>query len=92
VWLRFKAHLADWMVATRKRGVLTFVEDGNLPSLRTHLRFGFRPAETVLAVNVLGVKFFRTSSTPMPAGVITRRSSGMLTPIAPKALIERHVR
>src|SRR5439155_5745082 len=85
VWLRFKAHLAEWMIATGKRGVLTFVEDGNLPSLRTHLRFGFRPAETVLAVNVMGVKFFRTSSTPMPAGVIRQRSSRMLVSSGPDA-------
>ena len=79
VWLRFKAHLAEWMIATNKRGILTFVEDGNLPSLRTHLRFGFRPAETVLAVNMMGVKFFRTSSTPMPAGVTGYRSNRTLT-------------
>ena len=79
VWLRFKAHLADWMIATNKRGILTFVEDGNLPSLRTHLRFGFRPAETVLAVKVMGVKFFRTSSTPLPASVTGYRSNRTLT-------------
>ena len=54
VWLRFKAYLGDLMVASGKRGVLTFVDYGNLPSLRTHLRFGFKPATTVLAMNVLG--------------------------------------
>ena len=42
------------MVASGKRGVLTFVDYGNLPSLRTHLRFGFKPAATVLALKVLG--------------------------------------
>jgi hypothetical protein len=42
------------MVASGKRGVLTFVDYGNLPSLRTHLRFGFKPATTVLALKVLG--------------------------------------
>ena len=75
MWLRFKAHLADWMIATGKRGVLTFVEDGNLPSLRTHLRFGFRPAETVLAMKVIGLRFFRRLSEPMPAGVAAYRSN-----------------
>ena len=40
--------------ASGKRGVLTFVDYGNLPSLRTHLRFGFKPATTVLAMKVLG--------------------------------------
>ncbi len=62
VWLRFKAYLRDWMIATGKRGVLTFVEDGNLSSLRTHLRFGFTPTETVLAVKVFGVSRFRKVS------------------------------
>jgi len=54
VWLRFKAYLADLMEASGKRGVLTFVDYGNWPSLVTHLRFGFRPGATVLAVRVLG--------------------------------------
>lgn len=64
VWLRFKAYLSDWMTATGKLGVLTFVEDGNLPSLRTHLRFGFRRAETVLAMRVMGLRLFRRLSMP----------------------------
>jgi GNAT superfamily N-acetyltransferase len=59
VWLRFKAHLADWMAARGKHGVLTFVDYGNWPSLRTHLRFGFQPADTVVALRVLGIRFFR---------------------------------
>lgn len=59
LWLRFKAHLADWMAACGKRGVLTFVDYGNWPSLRTHLRFGFQPADTVMALRVLGLRFFR---------------------------------
>ena len=54
VWLRFKAYLADLMVETGKRGVLTFVDYGNWPSLRTHVRFGFRPDSEVLVVKVLG--------------------------------------
>ena len=59
VWLRFKAYLADWMTACGKRGVLTFVDYGNWPSLRTHLRFGFRPTETVLALRIIGLRLFR---------------------------------
>jgi GNAT superfamily N-acetyltransferase len=59
IWLRFKAYLGNRMRETGKRGVLTFVDYGNWPSLRTHLRFGFAPAETVLALNVLGMKMFR---------------------------------
>ena len=54
VWLRFKAYLAEMMVASGKRGVLTFVDYGNTPSLRTHLRFGFKPAATVMTFKVLG--------------------------------------
>jgi GNAT superfamily N-acetyltransferase len=59
VWLRFKAYLADWMTACGKRGVLTFVDYGNWPSLRTHLRFGFRPTATVLALRIIGLRLFR---------------------------------
>ena len=56
VWLRFKAYLADLMLESGKHGVLTFVDYGNWPSLRTHSRFGFKPAATVLALKVLGWK------------------------------------
>jgi len=59
VWLRFKAHLAEWMAACGKRGVLTFVDYGNWPSLRTHLRFGFEPTENVFALRVIGLRLFR---------------------------------
>jgi GNAT superfamily N-acetyltransferase len=59
IWVRFKAYLSEWMGETGKRGVLTFVDYGNWPSLRTHLRFGFQPTETVLALKVLGLTMFR---------------------------------
>jgi GNAT superfamily N-acetyltransferase len=59
VWLRFKAYLAEWMTARGKRGVLTFVDYGNWPSLRTHLRFGFQPTESVLALRIAGLRLFR---------------------------------
>ena len=74
--LQFKAYLSSWMSARGKLGVLTFVEDGNLPSLRTHLRFGFRPAETVLAMKVMGLKVFRRAieaSSPSSLRGIGRR-------------------
>jgi hypothetical protein len=63
LWLRFKASLGEWMVAHDKRGVLTFVDYGNWPSLRTHLRFGFKPADEVLAITLLGRPFFRRRAT-----------------------------
>jgi GNAT superfamily N-acetyltransferase len=71
VWLRFKAYLGDWMSETGKLGVLTFVESGNLPSLNTHLRFGFRPAERVLAVKIMGLKVFRTLRTVGTASALS---------------------
>ena len=55
IWLRFKAYLGEWMAARGKRGVLTFIDYGNWPSLRTHLRFGFEPTESVVAVRVIGL-------------------------------------
>jgi GNAT superfamily N-acetyltransferase len=54
IWLRFKAHLGQGMPASRKTGVLTFVEYGNWLSLRTHLRFGFKPDTQVLVIKILG--------------------------------------
>jgi hypothetical protein len=54
IWVRFKAYLGDLMTESGRRGVLTFVDYGNWPSLRTHLRFGFTPAATILVVKVLG--------------------------------------
>jgi GNAT superfamily N-acetyltransferase len=54
IWVRFKAYLAELMTASRKRGVLTFVDYGNWASLGTHLRFGFRAEATVLAMKVFG--------------------------------------
>jgi GNAT superfamily N-acetyltransferase len=59
VWLRFKAYLAEWMRSSGKRGVLTFVDYGNWPSLRTHLRFGFEPTENVFALRVASLRLFR---------------------------------
>jgi L-amino acid N-acyltransferase YncA len=59
VWLRFKAHLAEWMAMHGKREVITFIDEGNVASWNTHVRFGFRPADTVLAIRVLGVHVFR---------------------------------
>jgi GNAT superfamily N-acetyltransferase len=67
VWLRFKAHLSQLMKASGKRGVLTFVDYGNWASLRTHIRFGFQPTETVLAFKVMGLKLFRTVKAIGPA-------------------------
>jgi len=69
VWLRFKAYLGDWMRRRNKRTVITFVEDGNVASWRTHLRFGFQPAETVIAIRVFGITCFRVQ----PAASIRSR-------------------
>jgi GNAT superfamily N-acetyltransferase len=59
IWLRFKAYLADLMINAGSLGVYTFIDYGNWPSLRTHLRFGFRPDRDVLVVKVLGRSFVR---------------------------------
>lgn len=57
LWLRFKAHLATLMLGSGKIGVLTFVDYGNWPSLRAHLRFRFRPSKTVFAFRILGLTY-----------------------------------
>jgi GNAT superfamily N-acetyltransferase len=61
IWLRFKAHLGQLMMESGHVGVLTFVDYGNWPSLRTHLRFGFKPAGDVLALRILGKLLSRAS-------------------------------
>jgi GNAT superfamily N-acetyltransferase len=61
VWLRFKAHLAERMKEAGNLGVLTFIEYGNWPSLRTHLRFGFKPDTEVLVVKIAGKLLSRAS-------------------------------
>jgi GNAT superfamily N-acetyltransferase len=65
IWLRFKAHLADLMIADGGTGILTFVEFGNVPSLRTHLRFGFKPARDVLVIKICGKLLARETNPPM---------------------------
>jgi GNAT superfamily N-acetyltransferase len=62
VWLRFKSYLGDWMAASGRHEVITFVEEGNVASWRTHIRFGFTPAKTVLALRLFGVMFFFTTA------------------------------
>jgi GNAT superfamily N-acetyltransferase len=54
IWLRFKAYLGDLMRENGHIGVLTFVDYGNWPSLRTHLRFGFKPDTEVFVIKILG--------------------------------------
>ena len=54
IWLRFKAYLGQLMIESGHIGVLTFVDYGNWPSLRTHLRFGFKPASEVFVLRILG--------------------------------------
>ena len=72
VWLRFKAYLAEWMGA-RQAGVLTFVDYGNLASLRTHLRFGFEPSSTVFAVKAFGRTFFKRRNLSNPSRSVPPR-------------------
>jgi len=52
VWLSLKKYLACLMRDLQRSRVLTYVEDGNLLSLRTHLRFGFKPYKKVFVVHV----------------------------------------
>lgn len=62
IWLRFKAYLGELMLQSGHAGVLTFVEYGNWPSLRTHLRFGFTPDREVFVLKVLGRLFARPAA------------------------------
>jgi L-amino acid N-acyltransferase YncA len=88
IWLRFKAMLADWMLATDKQRVLTFIEYGNAASLRTHQRFGFKASKTVLAVKVLGKSFFREAAAD-PPGARRHTRSAALTTSTPATRVSR---
>jgi GNAT superfamily N-acetyltransferase len=61
IWLRFKAYLGEQMTAEGQLGVLTFVEYGNWPSWRTHLRFGFKPDLEVVVIKIAGKLLVRPS-------------------------------
>jgi hypothetical protein len=61
IWLRFKAYLGQLMMESGHIGVLTFVDYGNWHSLRTHLRFGFKPAGEVFVLRILDKLLARTS-------------------------------
>lgn len=63
IWLRFKAHLGDLMRETGRVGVLTFIDYGNWPSMRTHLRFGFKPDTEVFVIKILGKLVSSASNT-----------------------------
>lgn len=68
IWLRFKAYLGELMRETGHIGVLTFIDYGNWPSLRTHLRFGFGPDTEVFVIKILGKLVSSTSEkTPSQA-------------------------
>jgi GNAT superfamily N-acetyltransferase len=78
LWLRFKAYLGDLMTASGKRGVLTFVDYGNWPSFKAHVRFGFKPDTTVLAVKVLRWTFSRNvdaTTAPLQTDLSPQRTS-----------------
>ena len=77
IWLRFKAHLGERMMAAGKIGVLTFIDFGNWPSLRTHLRFGFTPDREVFVLKIVGKLLSRTSA---PAGHAASQLAGVPVP------------
>ena len=88
IWLRFKAMLADWMLATDKQRVLTFIEYGNAASLRTHQRFGFTASKTVLAVKVFGKSFFSEAAADPPE-IFRHTRSAALPTSTPAARVSR---
>lgn len=58
IWVKFKtAYLRQLMQRSRKRKIITMIDAGNHMSMKTHLRFGFRPVRTVFVLKVLGKSF-----------------------------------
>jgi hypothetical protein len=54
------------MMETGHVGVLTFIDYGNWPSLRTHLRFGFKPVREVLVLRIFGKLLSRACQSAGP--------------------------
>jgi len=84
IWLRFKAHLGRLMMESGHIGVLTFVDYGNWPSLRTHVRFGFKPAGDVFVLRILGKLLSRPSQAASDFGP-SGRGEPVPGPLTPKA-------
>jgi GNAT superfamily N-acetyltransferase len=84
IWLRFKAHLGHLMMESGHSGVLTFIDYGNWPSLRTHLRFGFRPVSEVFVLRILGKLVSRAFLVVLASGpsALGERVPGPLNPDA----------
>jgi len=54
LWVRFKAFIASQVQGQGRRTFLTLIDHGNVPSMRTHTRFGYRPIADVRIVSLLG--------------------------------------
>jgi GNAT superfamily N-acetyltransferase len=85
IWLRFKAYLGERMMQTGHAGVLTFIDYGNWPSLRTHLRFGFQPVHEVLVLRILGLLLTRGANPRASTSEIPALNGLLAGPVKPKA-------
>ena len=85
IWLRFKAYLGERMMQTGQTGVLTFIDFGNWPSLRTHLRFGFQPVNEVLVLRILGVLLTRGANRKASTSEIPGVDGLLAGPVKSKA-------
>jgi hypothetical protein len=60
IWVKFHSlYLRNLMQKLGKSRILTMVDRGNVVSLATHLRFGYRPFRRVLVAKLFGKSFAR---------------------------------
>jgi len=58
IWVKFQStYLRDLMQGLGKHRIITMVDRGNVLSLATHLRFGYRPFRKVLVAKLFGKSF-----------------------------------
>ena len=59
IWLKFHEQLIELMNELGKKIVITMIDYGNEPSMKSHIRYGYHPVRRVLSLNILGLRLFR---------------------------------
>jgi GNAT superfamily N-acetyltransferase len=87
IWMKFHSwYLRELMQRLDKKRILTMVDHGNLLSMNTHLRFGYRPVRKVLVTKAFGKSFFLNA--PLRQSVGAQRSGGITSASASQEQVE----
>ena len=76
IWVKFHSvYLRNLMQRLHKRRIVTMIDHGNRISMKTHLRFGYKPFCTVLVIKAFGKSFFLTRTLQRDKAALPRRAS-----------------